>query len=269
MNNTARSDHSIAIIVTLGDSHYALASESIASIVSVPECTKLPRVPGWIRGLIMIRGQGYSLGDLRVRLGMPSLPVEIEEFVTMIGQREQDHVRWLDTLEACTREGNEFTLTTDPHKCAFGKWYDAYKTNNHLVELYLRRFDAPHKAIHAVGVEVDALIRSGDVATAQCTIVTTKNTTLAEMRLLFSGFRALIRETGAREVAILLNGTSTPLAVVVDSIDAVERFERLGLGPVSEAIPGLDRELVPEVGLWENGAEKIVIHRLEPRFLLK
>jgi purine-binding chemotaxis protein CheW len=42
-------------------------------------------------------------------------------FVAMLEQRKQDHKRWLDELAASVREARAFTLTTDPHACAFGR----------------------------------------------------------------------------------------------------------------------------------------------------
>lgn len=58
--------------------------------------------------------------DLRKRLGMTSAAAENNQFCALMDQRRQDHVNWLNELEASTRERREFKLTTGPHKCAFG-----------------------------------------------------------------------------------------------------------------------------------------------------
>lgn len=40
----------------------------------------------------------------------------------MLAERETDHVNWINELERSVQEKRKFTLTTDPYKCAFGKW---------------------------------------------------------------------------------------------------------------------------------------------------
>ena len=82
--------------------------------------------------------------DLRVRLGMIPLKKEIDDLVDLMKQREQDHRKWLEELESSVRQQREFKLATDPHKCAFGKWYDTFTTDNLTLGHALKKFDQPH-----------------------------------------------------------------------------------------------------------------------------
>lgn len=78
--------------------------------------------------MIDFRGKTIELLDTRTLLNVKSISEEIREFCDMIDARRQDHINWLNKLESCVHDDVEFTLTTDPHKCAFGKWYDHYES---------------------------------------------------------------------------------------------------------------------------------------------
>ena len=56
------------------------------------------------------------------------------------------------------KENGKFTLARDPHQCAFGKWFDNFKTDNIAVSEVLKKFDAPHKRIHALADEIEELL---------------------------------------------------------------------------------------------------------------
>src|SRR5690349_21738071 len=122
-------------------------------MVIAPAPVRLPDTAEWVRGVLEIRDQVVPLMDLRKRMGMQSSVEEIEEFCALMQQREQDHRDWLAELEASVRENRPFRLTTDPHQCKFGKWYDAYQPPNLTVEGLLKKFDAPHRAIHRLAVD--------------------------------------------------------------------------------------------------------------------
>ncbi|MEM1486213.1 CZB domain-containing protein [Oscillospiraceae bacterium PP1C4] len=54
----------------------------------------------------------------------------------------------MKTLKNCFVNGEEFSLPTNPHDCAFGKWYDNYKPINHTVQLYFNRIKDPNTRLH-------------------------------------------------------------------------------------------------------------------------
>lgn len=143
-----------AIVFKLGKAYYTVSSRHITSIMRLPDYQKLSDVPEYISGLMMFRGDAIPLLDLRVVLGMPSLGQEYLEFVEMLQQRKQDHIHWADELERCIQADEPFTLTTDPHKCAFGKWYDHFETDNNAISFHLNKIDDPHKELHGAALAV-------------------------------------------------------------------------------------------------------------------
>jgi hypothetical protein len=83
-----------------------------------------------------------SLGHLPFRDG-------VEAFCVVLGQRQQDHMKWLTESEASVAENRPFALTTDPHACAFGRWYDNFHTDDPWLAAAVRKLDAPRRRIHA------------------------------------------------------------------------------------------------------------------------
>lgn len=144
-----------SIVFKLQHGLYAINSKRVSSIMQLPKYESLPDTPPYITGVFSYAKQAVPLLDLRIVLSMPTLQEEYQEFVSMLEQRKRDHIHWVDELERSTLENREFTLATDPHKCAFGKWYDNYRSDNNTINFHLRKIDEPHKALHKAAFEVE------------------------------------------------------------------------------------------------------------------
>lgn len=219
------------VVFMLHQSQMAISAEHVQSMVVVSEPSKVPNTPKYIRGVSNLRGTIVPLIDLRVRLGMPSFLTEVEAFCSLMDQREQDHRRWLQELEASVREKRNFTLATDPHQCAFGKWYDSYQPASYTLASLLKQFEAPHRVIHGIAEKVSVLEKKGDAAGAYKLIQECHNKELAQMITLFAQAKQYYR-TQNREVALVLEHQGKLVAMAVDSIESVEHFEE---GSMAEA----------------------------------
>lgn len=250
------------VIVTVNGQAYGVSTEFFREIVSVREFARVPGCPPYLRGVINLRGIIVPLVDLRMRMGLPSALGATEAFCQMMTEREHDHVNWLAELEASVREEREFHLTTDPHQCAFGRWYDSYRTDNPWVAAQLKKFDRPHRAIHGVAERVTALVAKSDAAGAGRLLDETRNSDLAAMKRLFSGLMELVRETQAEPLMILELGR-WKIAATIDRADAVEPLS------VEDAPVGTEVEsggLVRQVGRREKTGQVVLI--LDPLRLM-
>ena len=54
---------------------YGIDILSVHEILRIPEITRLPNVPDYIKGVINLRGNVIPVVDIRMRFGMPSAPV--------------------------------------------------------------------------------------------------------------------------------------------------------------------------------------------------
>jgi len=211
------------VIFHLLDEQFAVSANHVREMVAMPKVVSVPQTPDYIRGVINLRDQVIPVMDLRLRMGMTSLVDETEDLIQLLDQREQDHKNWIAELESSVREHREFKLAIDPHKCAFGKWYDNFKTENRILAGCLRKFDAPHQKIHAIAVNVKGMEEKEDFDSAYEIINRTKEGELAEMIRLFSEARSLLRESN-REIALVLEWKEKTMAIGVDSVEAVEKF---------------------------------------------
>lgn len=224
------------LIVQLAGVRFGLEVSHVREMTTLRDkrIVATPCRPRHLAGVLKLRNRVLPVVDLRVLLGMPSMADESAELLSLLDAREQDHVNWLRALEQCIQDKSAFTLATDPHKCKFGKWYDALMAdaaeiqrlaNNDsgfermLVEL-LRQFDAPHQRIHAIAVRVTTAVAEGRVKEAAGIIDKTRTTDLASMIALFAEARRTVLEHRKPLVVVLETGERV-LAGLVDSLDAV------------------------------------------------
>ena len=205
-------------------------------MVAVPPTRPVPHAPSYVRGIINLRGKVLPFIDLRLRLGFTSTVAELDDFTNMLSQREQDHKNWLDELDASIKEEREFTLTTDPNMCAFGKWFNNYETDDLSARAILRKFERPHRRIHAIAHKVEQLQAVGDFNGAAEIVAEAKKKDLQVMIKLFASINQHMRDA-AREIAMIVETPTFNFAVAIDMVKAVEF---LAPGTTEKLPAGLD-----------------------------
>ncbi|MBL8230756.1 MAG: chemotaxis protein CheW [Bryobacterales bacterium] len=253
------------LIAQLGQQLYGVRCGVVREMVIMPEVCAVPGVPGYVRGVMNLRGRVTPLVDLRVRLGMRSSVGDLEAMCDLMQQRAQDHRRWLEELEACVKENRRFGLARDPHQCAFGKWYDQFRTDNIVVAALLKRFDAPHQRVHALAAEVDDLVGQGCARQALNLLNSARSTVLSRMLGLFSELQETLRECH-REIAILIDGECGSFAVSVDAPVAVETLMEVDAAVVEGTVPSVGDRLITSVAKRSKTQELVFL--LSEKFIL-
>jgi len=208
------------VLIRLGSSVLALESSSVRELLLLPQITPVPNA-GVIRGMVTLRNQAIAVIDLRQLLGMRSLGADADVLNATLVQRAEDHRRWLAELEASVTEHREFKLTLDPHQCAFGKWYDTFTPSSVVLQSHMKRFDQPHKQIHALGARVGDLVRTGRHEDAQAQIATARATTLATLLQLFDDTPKILAEMN-REMLVVLRDGQRLVSITADAVESVE-----------------------------------------------
>ena len=208
------------VIFLLQAQRYAVPSRFVREMTIIDNPTRIPNVPDFVRGVFNLRGNILPVIDLRAWLGLPSGREAAQQLIAEMQRREQDHREWLHELERSIQEHRPFTKATDPHQCAFGKWYDNFKTDNIFVRGILREFDAPHKAIHAIAVKALAAAERGDLETARTIVQETREGALHRMIELFGRFRENLQDS-LRDTVIVVEHAGRGAALVVDQIESV------------------------------------------------
>lgn len=235
------------VVFELKGQLFAVNSGYVKELITIPKVVGLPHAPETIRGVISLRGQVVTLMDTRIRMGLPALGSETAELINMLDAREQDHHNWLAELDASVREGREFGLTTDPHRCAFGVWYDQFETDNPALQNCLEQFDTPHKAIHAVAVQVKALVAQGEQDRACALVDATRDREMSQIAAVFAETRTLIADS-VREIAVVLEWQDRLVAISVDSVTTVEGMAESRMQQKPEDLSAGDTDCVKRIG---------------------
>lgn len=225
------------VLLDIAGTVYGISSEYVLSLHPIDKITPLPNAPMGSRGVISFRGNMIELVNIQKILGVQSLEEKVTTFVDVMDQRKEDHINWVETLKKCTQNKTEFTLTTDPHQCAFGKWYDAYDLSKTNITFHsaFAKFDKPHKAIHQVGVKADELIKRGKHDEALELIEKTKDTELAQMMGIFDEIKQAYKESN-REIVVVIGNEKNTISIAVDNILAIEHLNETDEELINESM---------------------------------
>lgn len=230
------------VLLELDGVVYATSCESVLSLNQLPDATPLPKSPPEVRGVINFRGRLIELIDTRRILGIKSITDDIEDFDALMNQRYTDHTNWLNNLENTVKNDTEFTLTTDPHKCAFGKWYDSYisKNTNMMFLSAFAKFDKPHKEIHGIAIKAKELILSGNKQAAIDLIEATRTTKLKEMLGLFDDLKEAYKHSRKEIVVVIGEDESKCIGLSVDQITAIEHLSDFDENLVKDSMTSVE-----------------------------
>lgn len=209
-----------------GDQWFAANVDSILSVSQdlgdlQPSPFKLKGAIGTIR----YQSKPVLICDFAKMLGIPGGRELREGLIETLTQREQDHVEWLNALEDSLSNDVPFTKARDPKQCAFGKWYDQFSTRDSELMEILSRFDAPHRAIHALADELLNLKSRGQLDQALEKLNHARINTLAQLRKQFNYARDQINSSIRPVVLYLTADGSTPLiGLMIDEINDVISF---------------------------------------------
>ncbi|MCF6178493.1 MAG: chemotaxis protein CheW [Geopsychrobacter sp.] len=223
------------VIVRSSNNLLAFDASIVGNMIAIPKITHVPDNVAYMSGTITVRGSIIPLVDLRIYTGQPSGDQELDDFCQLMDQRLSDHLHWIEELKLSVDEKRAFELATDPHKCAFGKWYDSYKTDNRMVASILLKFDAPHRVIHGIAEKVTRLVGEGRVDEAHELIDSTSNGELKVMIGLFDDIKTAMRESGHRRIAMVLENSDRIIALNIDEVVAVESIDQIEDAPQNQS----------------------------------
>lgn len=236
-NNEEECPH---VLVDVAGLVYAIPCNHVLSLEQLTKVTPMPASPAEVRGVVNFRGRIIELIDMRVIFNAKSIDADVKEFFKTMDSMKEAHLNWIHTLEDCILNNKEFTLTTDPHQCAFGKWYDNYKTNDSVLKFELAKFDKPHKAIHQIGINAVEIQKRGDTKEAINLINQTKDTDLLQMMELFGNIKDAYANS-RREILVVLGETEqNAISISVDEIVAIEHIFEIDKDLIHDTIVNVD-----------------------------
>jgi len=245
-------------VFAVGSHLVGVPADRIHEIFQLGDVRVPPNCPPHQRGVAVMRGGVLPALDLRVCLGHVSARAENEALVALLGEREEDHRRWLAELDASVREGREFRLATDPRKCKFGQWYYAFKTDDAVLRAELAKFEEPHARIHALAAEVQALRAEGGADRALASIEVARSGLLVTLIDLFEHTRQAIRDSH-KEVGVTVELGGRRSVLIVDRAEAVAELEPFDEGNDPLAAGALRVDLVRRLARWRGSAAPVLL----------
>lgn len=219
------------LIFSLCGRTYAVKSENVTGIMTIPDkITPVPAAPDIYRGITDVRGSVHPVLDMRRLFGFPSLDDECKDFTAMLDQREKDHIEWANELKRCVEADEKFTLTTDPHACKFGKWYDEFKSNPHNADYSLHKIEIPHNELHKTAALIAEERKKPDSPEKMHNITELLNLVIDEYVPEITDIMDEARrryKSFYRETMVTFSKGGSRLAIIVDKVLAVDKIEQV------------------------------------------
>ncbi|MFA7382044.1 MAG: chemotaxis protein CheW [Desulfurivibrionaceae bacterium] len=256
------------LVFSSAEHKFALQQEVLVSIIDMPNHTLIPNMPSHMRGCIDYMGKAVPAYDIRKKNGYATLREEIDTLIDSLAQRKQDHLAWLEKLKDQVEHGLEITVQTDPHKCAFGLWYDTCKFHSFNLTDYMALFDAPHKRIHSLAIEVSILIQAGKPEAAKEVIHHAENNELQSLIALFDGAARKIKQFTYEYAVIFERADDQSVAILADNIEYFGLLDEV-ISPLPIAFSQQHGNFIDALGRRSKGdeTEEILILNID-KFLL-
>ncbi|MDD3237187.1 MAG: chemotaxis protein CheW [Candidatus Gastranaerophilales bacterium] len=248
------------LVFRLYNNKYAIPGKEVSSLFQIPDVTVLQNYDKKVRGLIKYQNKIIQLIDIKKVLNIKSTQDEIKEFEELMDARLQDHVVWLKRLEEKVLNDSNDELVTDPHECAFGKWYDSYnpESYNILFISTFKKFDRPHKAIHQIAHKVDELLKTGEKQKAIDLIKAVKDTDLKQMIEYFDIIKQSFKES-KKEIVIAFTNGDTILSFPVDEVMSIEDIKDISEETVTNS--SVNSNFITAVGKRKNEEVVFIINQ--------
>lgn len=261
LNNEVDEQELPDIIFKIQDDLYAVSSKYVVYISVLSDVTPTSGDDPRYRGTVIFNGKSVHVFDLRNLFGIHNFE---EELNALVAGRIADHVNWVNKLEESVNENRPFELTTNPHACAFGKWYDNFKTDDTYLAMYLKQIDEPHTAIHETGKRVKKLMAAGMQEEAKAEVEEMKRTHFAKTKSLLEGM-VQVYKNGVREMLIMMKVNGRLKGIVVDKIAGIKKLE--DLTPLPDNLPNGKSEYIECLAKDKVGDLSDIIRILNPKAL--
>lgn len=259
---------------TISGNVYAIPVKHIEESIQLAAITRIPQMPDYVLGVMNLRGKIVPVYDARIRMGLKSNVEERNELKDLLKQREQEHINWVTTLEEEVHQGKPITVQKDPCLCNFGKWYRPFldelvekqKQTGNVDNVFLgvlKKFENPHKEIHALAEKADTLVKSGKTDEAIAVIEQGK-LKLERLQKLFKHFYQVIDEQSVRDIILIVNKNNMQFGITVDAINTtVEINELQELKEENEVVEALsvDKNYTIQILNLESFWEGLAIHK--------
>lgn len=218
-----------SLMFRVSDRIFAVDTTVVSGIMQLPEeVTPMPDYPDYVKGVIRVRDEIVPILQMRKILNLPTAEDEYTEVAALFDKLKKDHEMWVSALVRCVKDGAPFPLSTDPHQCALGRWYDSYKPANQALGFHLRKLEQPHAALHHTAVEVlKHLQDGGNEQSIDAALRRASNIYMPQVLNLLDQSKDIFKNQ-YREMCISLTNNEVIIGLLVDDVLSVEEIREEG-----------------------------------------
>lgn len=78
------------IVFSLGDEEYGINTLYTKEIIRIPQVTKIPAMPDFIKGIINLRGHVIPVIDLKIKFGFPPSEIDVDHRILILDLEGMD-----------------------------------------------------------------------------------------------------------------------------------------------------------------------------------
>lgn len=211
----------------VADTLYAVDISKVLTISQ--EMDKIQSLPAQAKGLVgMVEFQNNAVPvfDFANMLGFDSGVEKNKQLIQLLSDREKEHIDWVHALEDSLLNNTPFKQTKDPHKCAFGQWYEHFETRDDTLREVLYEFEEPHRQIHTMADKLLDMKKNNHLEEALKILRYERKITLKRLLKRFEQARTHLKES-TRPVLLYIteDGTTPTVALRIDDINDVIDFK--------------------------------------------
>lgn len=106
---------------------FGISIRNVREILDMRPISRLPHAPHFLLGMIDVRGNGYPIVDLRLKLDLPSVPPTDATRIIILDVPIEDRIVGVGFVADCVFEVTDIDeSTTEPVPSVGGRWQSDY-----------------------------------------------------------------------------------------------------------------------------------------------
>lgn len=210
------------LVFQLNGVDYCITTKSVLSVMGSFTIIPIPEKEFYILGIVKSNHKVIPVVDLRTLFHYRTLEEDFDSFASM----KEKHIKWVKALEDSVLHNTQFYLNTNPHECAFGIWYDNYKTDNNRINFILHQIDKPHKELHGCAQKIEEAILKKDNALVKKIILQAKDLCYNKIIPLLDKLIEAYKDIN-KGILIILCNDKKQIAILVDNVSEIYYFKNI------------------------------------------
>jgi chemotaxis signal transduction protein len=192
----------------------------------VDSIQKVPVEERGLKGVIKYQGIVVPVLDFAHRVGVTSGIDSKLAVIDELRHYEQEHIDWMNALEAVITSGGEFKYSTELKNCKFSQWRKQFHTRDETLIDMLALFDVNQQALYETAERLLTLRDSGNTDEAIELLHRERGATIQRMKTLFSRVIEHLQAAMRQVLLFVTDDGKTPrFALLIDEINDVVTYD--------------------------------------------